>query len=452
MLEAIEHPGLNDAARLQTDLRPLRLAWIGGAREGGGVGGFALDLLRPLSHRGDVDLTLFTHGDPEQQREALHHPPDLTIEQEPIRWTWDRWYSRSQQAIFLTSLAARASAHRRLIRRLEAAHAATPFDVVLQFSQTELLSMRRRLDRLPPIVVFPCVHAAGELRWHRQESSFARQVEPAWRHYVTRAVLIHRARQQRRDLRLVSGQVGMSRRFNELMRDDYGIPAHRQAVVHQPVTERHLRRRVDRESNSPAERDGESRPVRMVFVGRLAVRKGLDMLIDLSHRLDDLAGRVRLDVIGGISFFSNYRPHVKQLNERVASHLGHFEHEQILRRFAAADFIVVPSKYEPGGIVLPEAMAQGCAAVVSDEVGAAEPVAEAAGEALESFPAGDAAALEQACRRMVERVEQQGPKLRAKARQAAAAGCSQEVSVDALVEALRRFATAGHQSKWWKSS
>ena len=409
-------------------MNTLRVAWIGSIGDGGGVGGFGRDLLEEFIKR-DVALTLFTLNDPEPQRELLGDARSVEFEHEAARWNWNRWYSRNHGSIYLSSLLARQAAHRRLIRRLVARHRETPFDAVVQFSQTEVLSMRKHLDELPPVIIFPCVHAAGELRWHRAESRLARQSESTFKHYAVRATLIYRTWIQRRDSKLVAGEVGMSRRFNELVRQDYGIAADRQSVVYQPISPRHLAA-----TNNLRHEQRAGGKVELIFVGRIAIRKGIDLLVNLSHRLDDLADVCRISLVGGASFFSDYTAHLKRLNPRVAQYLGTRPHQEILKLFANSDIILVPSKYEPGGIVLPEAVATGCVAVVSDEVGGAEPLPESICVRFRSLDIGD---FELKVRAMIAKVREQPHQLRNEARACAHQFCTPESSADDLETAIR---------------
>lgn len=365
----------------------MRIAWIGGAAPGGGVGGFGRMLVSGLLERG-FDVTLFSYDPFEQLRELLGSASNLTIIHEPLRWEWNRWYSRHPIGVFLSSSVQRVAAYKRLVRRLVELNHQRAFDVVLQFSQTEIFNLADHLDELPPVLLLPCVHAAGELRWHRKESAFALRSEPWWRHRIVRANLAYRAALQRKTLAKVYGQIGMSRRFNELMQQDYGVRPERQAVVYQPMP--------------PQSQSGTVAPhrkVKLLYVGRISVRKGIDLLIELSHRLNDLKDQVELEIIGGPSFWSDYSKHLRHLNPAVAKYVGSKPHEQIISAMAQADLLLVPSQYEPGGIVVAEALSQGCRVVVSHEVGSAEPLSDTV---CYRFPAGDMDAFERTCRAAVE--------------------------------------------------
>jgi glycosyltransferase involved in cell wall biosynthesis len=71
--------------------------------------------------------------------------------------------------------------------------------------------------------------------------------------------------------------------------------------------------------------------------------------------------------------------------------LGRLEQEALPAHYAAADLVVVPSRYEPFGLVALEAMAAGRPLLAADVGGLAEILPP--GEPAMRFPPGDAAAL-----------------------------------------------------------
>ena len=423
-------------ASVNAQNRPTRIAWLGGAGTGGGVGGYGRDLLRGLLRLGQ-DVTLFTGDEPGGQHamldgDAAEGGVRLAVEHEPSWWSWDRWYSRHSISTFTSSFIARAGVHRRLVRKLVAAHRERPFDIVVQFSQYELLSMRRHQRKLPPIVLLPCVHAAGELRWHRAESAIARQSERAWSHALVRANLAYRARVQRRDARRVAAVLGMSNRFNELVRQDYGVSADRQAVIYQPAVD------LDAGPGPLVRRREAGEPVRLVFVGRIAVRKGIERIVELSRRLAAMPGRpATIEVVGAASFWSDYTGELKKLDPSVGTYLGTMPHAKILELLSQADALLVPSRYEPGGIVVAEAAAQGCLPVVSDEVGSAEPLGP---EVCEKFDADDMDAFHASVLRAMDRIERDGLALRQRVAAAARSSFDLKSQAETLLGVLRYVA------------
>jgi glycosyltransferase involved in cell wall biosynthesis len=386
----------------------LRLACIGSPSEGGGVGGFCLQLLKGLS-RQSVDVTVFSICD--NSTFAIFFQDDIKPPRHvpvTLNWSWDRWYSRNHLSVFLSSFYARRKAYSKILLAIQAEHQRQPFDVILQFSQSEIFEAERMLATLPPFVIFPCVHAAGELYWHRKESALARRSESRLKHFAVRWVLSRRARVQSSTYRKVYGVIGMSRRFNELVRLDYGVDPKDQAVVYQPLP-------------SVAGANGDTIPVtrdkvRAVFVGRISVRKGIEMLVNLSRRITDLRDVVEIAIVGDRSFWSDYSALLRDFDPTFVQVKGALSHSEVLELLRNSDILLVPSHYEPGGIVVAEGLASGCLIVASDEVGSAE-VLDA--PLCLRYPHADIDAFENAFRLAVKAIRDRGPEIRRMAKEAA---------------------------------
>ena len=110
----------------------------------------------------------------------------------------------------------------------------------------------------------------------------------------------------------------------------------------------------------------------VLFVGRLVVEKGVLVLLDA---IPKVLQRVDAEfVIAGDGYLRS------EVVKRVAEsglggkvHVtGYLDTDTIRRLFLAADVCVIPSLYEPFGIVALEAMAAGCPVVASDTGGLSE--------------------------------------------------------------------------------
>jgi len=110
----------------------------------------------------------------------------------------------------------------------------------------------------------------------------------------------------------------------------------------------------------------------VLYVGRLVVEKGVQVLLDAIPKvLQKLDAKF---VIAGDGYLRS------ELVKRVAEsglaskvHItGYLDTNTIRRLFLAADVCVIPSLYEPFGIVALEAMAAGCPVVASDTGGLSE--------------------------------------------------------------------------------
>lgn len=369
----------------------MRIAWtgpVGDIRDGGtsALGGL---LLKSLLDRG-VQVEVYVSGSPGDFPAMFRDHPLVTVVEQPITWSWGRWYSKHRISAFASSFAARTWAFLRLGLEMVRRHRRDPYDCVYQFSQPELFVMAWLSRLLPPIVVHPGTTAAGELRWHRIETEYALQSEGKGLHYLARAVLTLRAFLQRRDWRKPALIAGPSNVFNRILEQDYGVSSDRTRVVRYPLN-------VDLFSAN-GEHAGQRR-ITLLYASRLSTRKGLELITALSHRLSDLAGEVWIPVVGGATMWSDYSGHLKDLNPAVASYEGAARADDMPRIYRAADALLVPSHYEPGSLVLSEALASGVVAVASDQVGQGEVVSE---ECCRVFPRGDLDAFEREVRTLVE--------------------------------------------------
>jgi glycosyltransferase involved in cell wall biosynthesis len=369
--------------------------------DGGGVAYMGKLILEELLRRG-VEVDLYMANGPGAPK--FEPTPGLRVIERDSGWRWDRWYSRTKATAFISSLAARSLDSMLLSVRLLIEHRRRPYDAVYQLSQTELFLLGRARRLAPPIIVHPCTHAAGELRWHRAEQAYALRSERRSVHIAMRAMQTLRAALQPRELARADLVVGLSERFNQLVHEDYGVPHEKLRVLRHPV---------DLERFQPSGANGAGHVPTILFISRISARKGLEDVIALSHRLSDLAGSVRLLVVGGPTLWSDYRAHLADLHPGVAEYVGSVPNSELPALMRSAAMLIVPSRYEPGSIVTAEAMASGLPVVVSDEVGAGE---VAAGPHVRVHRAGDLDGLERAVRSLLDAVAADRASLAASAR------------------------------------
>lgn len=369
----------------------MRIAWLGPTPNlEGGAPYVGAQLLRELARAG-AEIDCFLDVGPDQIPPPLRGLDGLRFVLRPTSWQWDSWYNRTPVSAFISGNMFRLHAHNGLARVVAARHATKPYDVVYQFSRNELGRLARLIDALPPIVVHPSTHAAGELRWYGREAPLARAIEPRSRRLLIQTVLRLRASIQRRDLARVERILAISHRFAEHLAADYRIPRERIAVVPNPI---------DLDRFRPGPRPVQpGAPLRLLFVSRIAVRKGVELIVDLSHRLADLHGSVEIIVIGSRSTWSDYRKLLDGLNPRLAQYAGGVPPGELAALYREAAVVLQPSHYEPFALTVGEALAAGTPVIASDEVGAAEGVDR---RVCTVFPRGDRAAFEQAVRAAVE--------------------------------------------------
>lgn len=115
--------------------------------------------------------------------------------------------------------------------------------------------------------------------------------------------------------------------------------------------------------------------LRLVMVGRPAPQKGWDYAAEALGRLEtrrpDDASRVELAVVGGLGdwgggFSDRTYQRFLGLKKVSLSKLGEIQNERVRRIMSSADALLLPSTFEPFGLVMLEAMASGCMVLSSD--------------------------------------------------------------------------------------
>ncbi|HTU31660.1 MAG TPA: glycosyltransferase family 4 protein [Solirubrobacteraceae bacterium] len=143
----------------------------------------------------------------------------------------------------------------------------------------------------------------------------------------------------------------------------------------------------------------------VLLVGRLVYEKGfhlaLDALAPLVRERGPARPAVRFAVVGTGTAEDELRLQARRLGlERAGAFLGWVGDERLRELYAAADACVVPSIYEPFGIVALEAMAAGCPCIVAHTGGLREIVPAGEQVGLRVAP-DDAGALRRALARLL---------------------------------------------------
>ena len=135
-------------------------------------------------------------------------------------------------------------------------------------------------------------------------------------------------------------------------------------------------------------------------MGRLVYEKGFHLALDALAPVIKTLGNVRFVVAGTGTAEAELRRQAWRLGlHRKGVFLGWVGDDMLHSLYRIADMCIVPSIYEPFGIVALEAMASGCLCVVADTGGLREVVPDDGTVGLR-FPSRDSAAL----RDIVERV------------------------------------------------
>ena len=138
----------------------------------------------------------------------------------------------------------------------------------------------------------------------------------------------------------------------------------------------------------------------LVFAGRLVHEKGVQTLLDAVRPLRAHHPGLRLAVAGTGVHEAALHARARRLRiARLVDWLGSLAADALAALLAAADVVIVPSLYEPFGIVALEAAAARTPLVVARTGGLADLVSD--GVAADSFAAGDSAALAAAVARVL---------------------------------------------------
>jgi glycosyltransferase involved in cell wall biosynthesis len=342
----------------------LRIAYVGPVPNptAGGAPGVAGLLLAQLASRGaSVDCYVATSKETDSTAE-LAGVGGIAFVTAASSFGFGRWYSRHPLTKMASHQASAAISRRRLAATLKARHHAVPYDVVYQFSTIEAFGVPGDRAKLAPVVLHPSVHAAGELRWLRAERAISSGLDGWVRPALVRAWLSMRAVRQRRDARRADRVLAISSAFRDELIADYGLDPTRTGVVPNCID---LDRFAPR-SGAPAE------PARVLSVGRLTVRKGLEDVVALTGVLRGLAGRVEVDVVGAPSLWSDYSGLLEGLDPGIGRALGHLGRDDVAELLATALCLVQLSRYEPFGLTVAESLACGVPVIVTRAVGAAE--------------------------------------------------------------------------------
>jgi glycogen synthase len=131
----------------------------------------------------------------------------------------------------------------------------------------------------------------------------------------------------------------------------------------------------------------------VLLVGRLVYEKGFHLALDALAPVIERLGDVRFVVAGTGTAETELKRQARRLGlTRRGTFLGWVGDDMLHSLYRVADLCIVPSIYEPFGLVALEAMASGCLCVVADTGGLRE-VVPGDGTVGLRFPSRDSAAL-----------------------------------------------------------
>jgi glycosyltransferase involved in cell wall biosynthesis len=164
-------------------------------------------------------------------------------------------------------------------------------------------------------------------------------------------------------LRRANAVIALSDEQAELVSIRYGVPAANIRVIPNGVAEEFF------SDARPVPQAATERPLRLLFVGRMAAQKDLPLLVATASALGDEA---TLDLVGDGELRGDISRLVDALPAGRARMWGALSGEALLERYRAADVFVMTSVREGMPLALLEAMASGLPVVAADVQGLRE--------------------------------------------------------------------------------
>lgn len=112
-------------------------------------------------------------------------------------------------------------------------------------------------------------------------------------------------------------------------------------------------------------RQSETRPVNLIFVGRLDRQKGFDLLIEAMRRIESDRSDIVLHVVGESV---NGDASLGRLSSNIEMH-GWIDNRKIDSWYRSADAVIIPSRWEGLPFVIVEALRNGTPVLVSERSG-----------------------------------------------------------------------------------
>jgi glycosyltransferase involved in cell wall biosynthesis len=172
----------------------------------------------------------------------------------------------------------------------------------------------------------------------------------------------------------------------------FGVPSRRIRVAGMTVDVAGIRHAVGQinRSETRAARGWQFDDFVVTYVGRLEPIKGIADLLAAFDRLKTAEPRTRLQIVGDGSLMARLQTDISA-DDRIQLR-GRLSSNALWAGYAAADCIVVPSHWEPWGLVVNEAMAAGIPVVAASSLGCSADLIDHKRTAL-AFKTGDIDAL-----------------------------------------------------------
>jgi glycogen(starch) synthase len=169
--------------------------------------------------------------------------------------------------------------------------------------------------------------------------------------------------------------IACSAYMREHICDVYGIEEERVAVIPNGIDPADLQPAEEEATRQLRLRFAAPDEKLVLLVGRLVYEKGFQVALEAMPRVIRAVGNVRFLVAGSGTHERELREQARSLGlDRYGTFLGWIGDDVLHTLYRIADLTVVPSIYEPFGLVALEAMASGCPCLVADTGGLREVV------------------------------------------------------------------------------
>ena len=158
----------------------------------------------------------------------------------------------------------------------------------------------------------------------------------------------------------------------------YGIPENKSNIMHMSVSKTTMLKEKENLPDKEILKEKYSiiRKKVILFVGRLEAVKNVSLLINAFGELRKTRSDIVLFIVGDGSEMATLRRIVVDKCIPDVYFVGYIVFPQIVEFYKLADVFVLPSVYEPWGLVVNEAMIMGLPVVISSDVGCRQDLLE----------------------------------------------------------------------------
>lgn len=151
----------------------------------------------------------------------------------------------------------------------------------------------------------------------------------------------------------------------------YGIPEEKNFIMPMSVSETRLLKASETFADKKALKSqyGLDSKTVFLFVGRLAPEKNVSLLIDAYAELKKEKDDIALVIVGDGCERAMLEEKVAKNELSDVLFAGYVLFPEIVKYYKMSDVFILPSSYEPWGLVVNEAMIMGLPVIVSDKVG-----------------------------------------------------------------------------------